>query len=140
MEGIGVTGTRSGVIDRTPARQAVTAEHRRRLRASLEEKRAEFLDLYRHDLEAGQSASDEGTEDLVDVANKAYDRELMLQLSDTERTMIFLVDEAIGRFDNGTFGICLHCKDQIGLPRLNAVPWARYCIDCQEREEKGLLE
>ena len=109
-------------------------------RASLEEKRAAFLVLYRNDLKAGQAASDEGTEDLVDVANKAYDKELMLQLSDTERMMIFEVDEALERLDAGVFGTCTHCGDEIGIPRLDAVPWARYCIGCQERKENGLLD
>lgn len=141
MEGLGVTGTRGGLIAASPKReQRLTAARKEAFRAALEEKRAEFLDLYRHDLEAGQSPSDEGTEDLVDVANKAYSKELMLQLSDTERGMIFAVDEALARLDAGVFGICQNCGNEIGVPRLNAVPWARYCIHCQEREENGLLD
>lgn len=121
-------------------RKALTKARQKAYRASLEEQRAEFLDLYRHDLKAGQAASDEGTEDLVDVANKAYDKELLLQLSDTERTMIFEVDEALTRLDAGAYGICTHCGDELGIPRLDAVPWARYCIQCQERKEHGLLD
>lgn len=120
--------------------KALTKARQKAYRVSLEEKREAFVALYRHDLRAGQSASDEGTEDLVDVANKAYDKELLLQLSDTERTMIFEVDEALDRLDAGAFGICTNCKAEIGIPRLDAVPWARYCIECQERKENGLLD
>jgi DnaK suppressor protein len=50
------------------------------------------------------------------------------------------VQDALKRFDNGTFGACVHCGEAIAMPRLQAVPWARYCIDCQELQEKGLLE
>jgi DnaK suppressor protein len=121
-------------------RNGVTLAQRRALRECLVSKRAELLSLYRHDLKVGQARPDEGTEDLVDIANKAYNQELMLQLSSTERSMVIEVDGAIDRLDADGFGVCGHCQVEIGLPRLNAVPWARYCISCQERDEKGMLD
>ena len=133
-------GSRAGVVKRSSKKNVFSKAKETSFRVALEEKRVAFVDLYRHDLKVGQSASDEGTEDLVDIANKAYDRELMLRLSDTERTMIFEVDEALTRLEAGTFGRCENCSDEIGEQRLNAVPWARYCIRCQERKELGLLD
>lgn len=118
----------------------LTVRRRKAFRDDLWRKREELLSLYRHDLEVGKASSDEGTEDLVDLANKSYNQELMFVLSDTERTVVFQIDEALARLEGGTFGICENCAAEIGLPRLEAVPWARFCVKCQEQEEMGLLD
>lgn len=110
------------------------------LREKLLEKRQQITDLYRSDLAAGQASADEGTEDIVDRANNSYNREFMFSLSDSERQLLIQVDEALARMDNGAFGNCVHCGREIGERRLEALPWARYCIDCQELKEKGLLD
>jgi DnaK suppressor protein len=120
-------------------KKAADAEHAV-LREKLLVKRQEITDLYRSDLAAGQASADEGTEDIVDRANNSYNREFMFSLSDSERQLLIQVDEALGRLDAGTFGSCIHCGRAIGEKRIEAVPWARYCIDCQELKEKGLLE
>lgn len=109
-------------------------------RTPLLRQRQEILDLYEQDLRAGKESNDEGTEDLVDRANNAYSREFMFQLTGSERDQLIQIEEAIRRLDEGSFGSCGHCGDSIGEERLEALPWARYCIDCQEREERGLLE
>lgn len=109
-------------------------------RQNLEVKRRELLKIYEHDIHVGQESSDDSADDSIDRANNSFNRELMFSLSDTERQMLILVEEAVDRLDNGGFGVCTHCDDPIGIPRLEAVPWARYCIDCQESEESGLLE
>lgn len=108
-------------------------------RKSLLEHRQEILSLYEHDVRVGQSASDEGSEDIVDRANNAYNREFMFALSDTERKILREIDEAIARMDEGAYGVCPNCDDSIPVARLRALPWARYCIDCQERVEQGAI-
>ena len=110
------------------------------LRQSLTAKRGEMLKLYEHDVRVGQESTDDNADDFADRANNAYNRDLMFALSDGERHMLRWIDEALGRLENGKYGVCRNCGTTIGLPRLQAVPWARYCIDCQELEEKGLLE
>ena len=80
------------------------------------------------------------TDDFADRANNSYNRETMFALSNAERDMLICVDEAFQRLEKGTYGICDYCTNPIGLERLKAVPWARYCIGCQELEEKGLLD
>ena len=102
--------------------------------------RQEILDLYEHDLREGQRASDQGSEDIVDRANNAYNREFMFSLSGAERDTLFQIEEAIEKVADGRYGTCSNCSDEIPLARLKAVLWARYCIDCQELEEKGLLQ
>jgi DnaK suppressor protein len=110
------------------------------LRQRLLDQRQEIVNLYQSDLRAGQASADEGTEDIVDRANNSYNREFMFSLSNNERQMLLLVDEALARMEEGTYGVCAHCGASIGRLRLEAVPWTRFCIDCQELKEKGLLD
>lgn len=109
-------------------------------REKLQKQRQELLALYRNDVRMGQESGDEGTEDIVDRANNAYSRELNFSLSDSERQLLLQVDEALKRIDSETYGSCMSCGQEIAGPRLQAIPWARYCIDCQELEEKGMLQ
>ncbi len=110
------------------------------LRERLQNQRDEILDMYKQDLRAGQESADDGTEDIVDRANNAYNRELMFSLSDSERTTLLQIENALRRMDEGSYGRCANCGQTINILRLEAVPWARFCIDCQELAEKGLLE
>ena len=109
------------------------------VREQLEVKRREMLSLYEHDLRVGQRNSDEGAEDLVDRANSAHHREFLLSLSGAERDLLLEIEQAMERVDQGDFGSCVHCDEEISPRRLQAVPWARYCVGCQERSEQGLL-
>lgn len=109
------------------------------LRERLVQQRHELRSMYNEDVKAGQESADDGTEDIVDRANAAYNRELMFSLSDSERQLLFQVEDAIRRIDEGTFGRCTNCGNTISVQRLEAIPWARFCIDCQELAEQGLL-
>lgn len=109
------------------------------LRDRLLEEKQRILDMYQQDIKAGQESSDFGTEDLVDQANAAWNREFNFALSDGERKNLLLIDAALKRLEEGTYGYCLHSGEPIALPRLQAVPWARYTVDIQEKIEKGLL-
>jgi DnaK suppressor protein len=106
----------------------------------LVQQRQEILNMYKQDVKAGQESADDGTDDIVDRANNAYNRELMFSLSDSERVLLFQIEEALSRMELGTYGRCTNCGNAINPLRLEAVPWARFCIDCQELAEKGLLE
>ncbi len=109
------------------------------VREMLVKQRDEILSMYEHDLRVGQRNSDEGAEDLVDRANSAYNREFLLSLSGSERDVLKEIEEAIVRFDAGHYGVCEHCSKEITEQRLQAVQWARYCLDCQELSEQGML-
>ena len=110
------------------------------VRRLLTTQRDEILAMYEHDVKAGQEASDEGSDDIVDRANNAYSRKLLFSLSDGERHTMLRIEEALARIESGTYGICTNCSNEIRPGRLKAMPWARYCIDCQELAEKGMLE
>lgn len=102
-------------------------------------KKQEILAMYQKDLKSGQESNDSPTEDLVDRANNAYTRELAFSISDNERELMHQIDLAIERLNAGSYGFCLHTGQQIGLARLEAIPWAKYSVEAQELLEKGLL-
>ena len=118
----------------------VSSDRYEALRERLLKQKQEILDMYNQDLKAGQESADDGTDDLVDRANAAYNRELMFSLSDAERTMLLQIEDALKRINVAAYGRCTNCGCTISVLRLEAVPWARFCIDCQELAEKGMLE
>src|SRR5260221_13870924 len=106
---------------------------------ALRKKQNELLDSYERDKAAGNAQPDDGIQDLADKAASAYSKELNFSLSDGERNLLKLVEEALDRVRVGNFGSCTNCSNTIGEKRLLAIPWSAYCIDCQELVEKGLL-
>ncbi len=106
---------------------------------ALRQKQHELLDSYERDKAAGNAQPDDGIQDLADKAASAYSKELNFSLSDAERNLLMLIDEAFARMRNGSYAVCTNCNAVIGEKRLQAVPWTPFCIDCQELQEKGLL-
>jgi DnaK suppressor protein len=103
-------------------------------------KQRELHDSYERDKAAGNASPDDGIQDLADKAASAYSKELNFSLSDAERNLLMLIDEAFNRMKAGSYAICTNCGVEIGEKRLQAVPWTPYCIDCQELQEKGMLQ
>jgi len=69
-----------------------------------------------------------------DQAQMSHEEFVTLRLNSLDYGQLRLVDEALDRLDSGDYGICLCCEEPIPAKRLNALPWARYCVPCQERE------
>jgi len=69
----------------------------------------------------------------------SYDKDFLLSLSSLERKELHLIEEAMARIIDGSYGTCQECGEAISPKRLEAVPWARHCLKCQELEEQGLL-
>lgn len=107
---------------------------------ALRAKQRELLDSFERDKAAGSASPDDGIQDLADKAASAYSKELNFSLSDSERNLLMLIEEAFNRMKEGTFATCTNCGAQIGEKRLQAVPWTPFCIDCQELQEKGMLQ
>jgi len=106
---------------------------------ALRKKQRELHDSYDRDKAAGNAQPDDGIQDLADKAASAYSKELNFSLSDAERQLLMLIEEAFNRMKNGGYAVCTNCAATIGEKRLTAVPWTPFCIDCQELQEKGLL-
>jgi len=86
------------------------------------------------------SVDDAETPDPVDLAVRNYSKNVMLAVSENESKQLALIDEAVLRIDDDEYGRCQNCLKEINPKRLAALPWARYCLDCQELLEKGLLD
>jgi RNA polymerase-binding transcription factor len=108
-------------------------------REKLIQKKQEILEAYNKNKTYGKEADEEGAQDIADKASNSYTKEFLFSLSNSERDMLQLVDEALGRITDRRFGVCVVCEDEMDRKRLEAVPWARHCISCQEKQEQGLL-
>ena len=81
----------------------------------------------------------EATQDPADMAANAYTKELLISMSANDRKLLQLIDEALERVERGEYGECVNCGEPLTEKRLDAVPWARYCLKCQDLQERGLL-
>src|ERR1700730_10683624 len=88
----------------------------------------------------GRSADEDTAQDIADRAASSYTKEFLFSQSNNERQLLQMVDKALARIREGSFGECIHCGKEINAKRLEAVPWTRHCIECQEKLEQGLLE
>ncbi|MBV9215121.1 MAG: TraR/DksA family transcriptional regulator [Acidobacteria bacterium] len=86
------------------------------------------------------SIDDSETPDPVDLAVRNYSKNVMLAVSENESKQLTLIDDALRRIEDDEYGPCQNCEKDINPKRLNAIPWARYCLDCQELLEQGLLD
>lgn len=80
------------------------------------------------------------TPDPVDLAVRNYSKNVMLAVSENESRQVVLINEALERIGGKEYGECQNCENPINPKRLDAVPWARYCLNCQELVEQGLLD
>ena len=106
----------------------------------LEERQQELRRIVSKNVQEGRDADVETAQDIADKAANSYTKEFLFSQSNNERQLLGLVEEALARIREGTFGECVNCGNEINAKRLEAVPWTRYCIDCQEKMEKGELE
>jgi DnaK suppressor protein len=81
----------------------------------------------------------EATQDPADMAANAYTKELLVSMSDNDRQLLNSIDESLERIDAGNYGKCVRCETVLPEKRLEALPWARHCMPCQDMQEKGLL-
>ena len=71
--------------------------------------------------------------DFVDQATAATEAELQVHLRQTDSRLQRAIEDALGRIEQGTFGVCTACKQSIPAGRLDVVPWTRLCRDCKEK-------
>ncbi len=107
----------------------------KKLRQALEERRRDLVASYKRAQEANRRGNDDGPLDLADTATELYTQEFNYSLSENDRAQLALVDAALERMDSGGYGECEECGETISDARLKAVPWAIYCLECQEDKE-----
>jgi DnaK suppressor protein len=88
----------------------------------------------------GREADIGTTQDPADQESNSYTKEMLFHLSTNDRQILIQIDEALQRIKDEEYGVCANCGKKIGQKRLEAFPWARFCVDCQDLYERGLLD
>jgi DnaK suppressor protein len=108
------------------------------------EKYKKILEAKQEELARGLRNRDdiaiEKTPDALDEVQLAGERELAIRNLDRESNLLRQVRMALARMADGSYGTCLHCDEEIKPKRLDAVPWTRYCIRCQEAADRHEFE
>ena len=107
-----------------------------KFKATLESRQAELVQLVRN----RDGIAIEKSPDALDEVQHAAERELAIRNLDRESNLLRNVRGALRRVNEGTFGICAHCDEEISPKRLAAVPWTAYCIRCQEMADRSKVE
>lgn len=109
-------------------------------RKRLEERQQMLRKAVSRTEEDGRIADQDTAQDIADRAASSYTKEFLFSQSNNDRQLLQMVETALLRIREGVFGECASCGNEINAKRLEAVPWTRYCIECQEKLEQGLLE
>jgi len=103
-----------------------------------------LLEAKQEELAAGlrnrEDIAIEKTPDAIDEVQLAGERELAIRNLDRESALLRQVRSALGRIADGSYGVCLHCEEEIKPKRLDAVPWTKYCLRCQEAADRHEIE
>jgi RNA polymerase-binding transcription factor len=102
-------------------------------------RREELMRTIARTEEEGRQADDDQTVDLADKAANSYTKEFLFGMTNTDRTILNMIDEALKRIKANEYGLCANCQEEMQQKRLEAVPWAKHCVTCQEKAEQGLL-
>jgi DnaK suppressor protein len=100
------------------------------------EKQRQLVDEVGKSAVYGKDQEDDSIKDLGDQANTAYTREFFFELGNGDRRLLREVVAALAKIEDGSFGSCERCGEAIADKRLDAVPFARYCITCQRLAEE----
>jgi RNA polymerase-binding protein DksA len=122
---------------------ALTKDQLKQFRQLLLTERAKFVAEIRSIAEDTSKSPREASGDLsaytihmADMAADTYERELSMNIVSSEQEVLYQIDDALKRMDEGTFGVCQSCNQPIIISRLKAVPYAAMCIGCQRSKEQ----
>jgi DnaK suppressor protein len=106
----------------------------------LETRQQELRRMVSRTEQDGRTVDEGSAQDVADRAASSYNKEFLFHQSNNDRQLLQMVEGALSRIREGVFGECISCGKEINSKRLEAVPWTRHCIECQEKLEQGRLE
>ena len=108
----------------------------KRFREILQEKRTEILTNAKRTLAEDMTLDTDDLADEMDLASSEYLQSFVLRLRGREKTFLSKIDRALAKIENGSFGICENCEEDISVKRLEARPETTLCIRCKEDQER----
>jgi DnaK suppressor protein len=118
----------------------LTKKELKRFQELLEEKRREILERARKTLSEGMTLDTDDLADEMDLASSEYLQSFEFRLRGREKSLLTKLDLAMRKIEDGRFGICEVCEEQIGKKRLEARPETSLCIRCKEDQERDERE
>ena len=110
-------------------------------KTKLVEIRSELVGDVEKNMKSSKQEMNGQVPDVSDDAAQSYSKQLMMNLGQQEWEKLKLVDEALGKIKGEKFGLCEECKKTIPEPRLNIIPFTKYCVECLSKiEEKKALD
>jgi DnaK suppressor protein len=108
----------------------------KRFKKMLEDSKASLLDSAKRTLMEESNFDTDDLPDEIDLASSEYAQSMVFRLRDREKFLLMKIDRALKRVEDGTFGVCERCEEDISLKRLEARPVTTLCIRCKEEQEK----
>ncbi len=108
----------------------------KKFKTMLEESKKQLLMSAKKTLTEESSFDTDDLPDEIDLASSEYSQSMIFRLRDREKFLLAKIDKALQRIENGTFGICEKCEEEISAKRLEARPVTTLCIRCKEEQEQ----
>lgn len=108
----------------------------KRFKTMLDESKRQLLASAKKTLSEESSFDTNELPDEIDQASSEYQQSMIFRLRDREKFLLAKIEKALQRIENGTFGICEKCEEEISLKRLEARPVTTLCIRCKEEQEQ----
>jgi DnaK suppressor protein len=115
-----------------------TSIHTERIKQKLQLRRQQIVESLRRLENETQALDTDSGQDIGDRSVLSISKESLFEQISQQRITLSMVEGALGRIADGSFGVCASCEDEISARRLEALPWTQYCLRCQEaREDVG---
>ena len=106
------------------------------VKEQLLKERQSLLQDVSNSYEACREIGQDGVPDIGDMSSAAYSRDILFNVSETQRQRINDIDVALEQIEKGEYGVCMSCGEDISARRMEVRPFSRYCIECKTDIEK----
>jgi len=131
-----VTPSKPAVVVRKPMQgKPLTESEIQKFREILTQKREDLLAVVQRKKEQEIQIEDTEIGDEADIATRSVEKEMLFELTDSEKQTLDMIEAALRKMEKGVFGRCENCQTHIPHLRMEVMPWARYCIQCQAELE-----
>lgn len=107
-----------------------------KIKEQLLKERRELMQEVNNSYETCREIGQDGVPDIGDMSSAAYSRDVLFNVSETQRQRIHDIDVALEQIEKGEYGICMECGEEISPRRMEVRPFSRYCIECKTDIEK----